>query len=150
MVTKVIPANAYARAHYDARRTLHGPCAICGAAGKFEAALRPDAPAEHLLLDPAIRCLYSLNPADYFALCTPCHRRLDHVELRRTCRRGHEYTPDNTSLKTDGSRRCLERASARNAKNARDKLYRLRNPMTPEQKARKVALQRLRRQRQNP
>lgn len=150
------PSAAYARAHYAARKVIRAVCEQCGATGKVEAALRPATPAARLLLDPNINCLYSLDPADYFALCVPCHRKLDHVELRAKCSRGHDYTPDNTSVKTDGSRRCLtchrenearrlEDPDARAAKVERARYYRQRTPMTAEQKARKVALQRLRR-----
>lgn len=149
------PTSEYARAHYAARKCLRAICERCGAAGKLEAALRPDAPAERLALDPNIKCLFSAEPADYFTLCVPCHRTLDRVELRPKCRRGHAYTADNTSIKTDGSRRCLTchrenearrmaDDEARARKNERD---RLRPPLSAEQKARKVALQRLRRQR---
>jgi hypothetical protein len=150
--------RAYLNVHYVARKLLSGePCTYCGSTTKIEAALRPDTPAERLIAADTTGWLYSLNPYDYFALCLACHRRLDTVELRPGCRRGHEYTPSNTSIKPDGSRRCLachrdgearrmEGHDYRIAKRLADRGYRARHPMTTDQKARKVALQRLRRQ----
>lgn len=156
MTVKVRPTAGYARAHYAARQVIGSSCERCGTDARLEAALRPDAPAERLTLDPNIRSLYSCSVEDYFTLCIPCHRKLDHVELRPSCASGHAYTPDNTSIKPDSSRRCLTchrdyearrlmNPEARAAKNERG---RLRKPLTPAQKERKVALQRLRRARE--
>jgi len=150
--------NEYARVHYAARKMLGASCEACGSTEALEAALRPTTPAARLRMAPEMNALYSIDPIDYFTLCVPCHRRLDFVELRTHCRRGHEYTPRNTSIKYDGSRRCLTchrenearrlaDPKVREAKNAADREYRRRNPMAPEQRARKVALQRLRRKR---
>ena len=150
--------SAYARVHYAARKALGPACERCGATRRLEAALNPETPAERLVLDANINSLYSERASDYMTLCVPCHRALDFVELRTHCRRGHEYAPGNTSVKADGSRRCLAchrenearrlaDPAKRLAKNAADRAYRTRRPMTPEQKARKVALQRLRRRR---
>lgn len=146
----------YMRAHYAARKAIATTCTYCGAVNQVHAALRPDVPAEHIKIDPISKCTFSLSTCDYFALCIPCHRKLDWVELRTHCSHGHEYTPENTHIKPDGSRRCRtchrEQARAHNAqpknrqiKNKRDKEYRAAHPMTPEQKARKLELQRQRR-----
>lgn len=150
--------RAYGRVHYAARKVIGDACTHCGSRDKLEAALRPDTPESRLLLDSEFNAYYSEDLRDYFALCIPCHRRLDHVELRPTCRRGHPYEPGNTSIKSDGSRRCLtchrDQAARRLAdpekravKNAADRAYRATNPMTSEQKARKLELQRIRRAR---
>lgn len=146
----------YMRAHYAARNAIDKTCEHCGANERLHAALRPDVPAEHIKIDPISKCSFSLYPLDYFALCIPCHRKLDWVELRTHCRHGHEYTPENTHVKSDGSRRCRtchrEQARLHNSqpekrqiKNERDSTYRTAHPMTPEQKARKLELQRQRR-----
>jgi hypothetical protein len=155
MTERVRPTRAYNRAHYAARKHVGPRCERCGSTERREAALRPDAPAERLYLDPNIKCLYSEHVEDYFTLCVPCHRQLDHVELRPACSKGHAYTAENTSIKSDGSRRCLtchrgneaRRLTDPAARAAKNEWNRKRPPLTPEQKERKHALQRLRRQR---
>lgn len=147
----------YDRVHYAARKLLADTCARCGATTGLEAALNPETPADRLRLDETINCLYSSDPADYMTLCRPCHKHMDRVESRTHCKNDHEYTPENTHIRPDGSRQCriCNRENAarwrddpenRVRKNAADREYRKRNPVSPEQHARRMALQRLRRQ----
>lgn len=148
----------YARVHHWARKRIGGTCLYCGSTEKIQAALSPDAPASRLRHDAQINCMYSTDPVDYIPLCIPCHSTLDR-SLRTKCHKGHDFSKENTSIRPNGSRRCLDchrdnearrldRPGVRAAKNAADREYRKRVPMTAEQKARKVELQRLRRQRQ--
>ena len=60
------------------------------------------------------------------------------------CRHNHEFTPENTILKSDGARQC------RTCKNQAAAQWHAANPqvLTPEQRARKSEQERLRRQRQ--
>ena len=80
---------------------------------------------------------YSDDPADYIPLCKPCHQTFDKALITH-CPHGHPYEGRNLMIEA-GKRKCRTCVYARN--NAR----RLRNPMTPEQKARKLELQRIRR-----
>lgn len=148
-------SREYANIHHAARKAIAAACEQCEAK-PVQAALRHDVDPDRLRVDPDTGCAYSIEAADYHALCIPCHRRLDLVEGRPYCASGHEYTPENTSIRTDGARRCLtchrdqERArtndpEVRARKNARDREYRQTNPMTETQKARKLELQRQRR-----
>lgn len=100
--------------------------------------------------------MYSTDLADYMTLCQPCHRVMDLVEGRPQCTNGHNYIPENTGIKKDGSRNCrrcsrermaerLKDPEIRARKNAADREYWRRNPMTPDQRARKTELQRVRR-----
>jgi hypothetical protein len=57
--------------------------------------------------------VYTRDRESYKALCTPCHNRLD---LKTSCKYGHEFTPDNIIMKnhiTKGPwrqcRKCYER-----------------------------------------
>lgn len=45
---------------------------------------------------------YKRVPEDWMSLCVSCHRRYDAT----TCRRGHEWTPENTRIRGPGWRRC--------------------------------------------
>lgn len=146
--------NDYDRVHYHARKNLAAECSRCGGTERLQAALRPDAPAAHLRTDPEHGCLFSEDMADYSTLCLSCHKHMDRVELRPSCRAGHDYTPENTSIKPDGSRRCKtchrEQAAARltdpeKRERKRELDRRNRKPLTEEQHVRKMALQRLRR-----
>lgn len=149
----------YNHVHYLARKRLKDRCERCSATDRLQAALRPDADEEHLRVDPVSRCAYSTDPADYMTLCQPCHRRMDLVEGRTHCKHRHAYTPENTTVLRNGARRCLachraqeterlQDPDARARKNAADREYRRRVPMTAEQKARKIELQRVRRARE--
>lgn len=149
----------YNRVHHLARKLLLDACARCGATERRQAALNPEAPAENLHKDPVSGCMYSTDPADYLTLCQPCHRIVDLVEGRPRCSNGHEYTPGNTGSAPGNARRCLtchrEQEAARLAdpeararKNAVDRDYRRRVPMTDAQKERKLELQRVRRARE--
>lgn len=156
MTIDVGTSREYNRIHYMARKTIGAACEECGSTEAIQAALRHDAEPARLRIDATTGCAYSTDVTDYHALCVACHRRRDLVDGRPECSNGHEYTPENTSIRSDGSRRCLtchrEQESARNeapstraAKNARDREYREANPMTKEQKDRKLELQRKRR-----
>lgn len=149
-------SREYGNVHFAARKAIAEACEACGSAGPLHAALRQETEPSKLLTDPATGCAYSTDVADYHALCIPCHRRLDLVEGRPRCPKGHEYAPENTLTRPDGSRRC--RACNRNGartrnevpenravKNERDRQYRAAKPMTDAQKARKLELQRIRR-----
>lgn len=142
----------YARVHYAARKLLDTECARCGALEPLEAAFRPDTPEHRKKIDRATGCAYSLDLRDYVTLCIPCHRRLDLVDGRPYCLSGHRYTPDNTSIKTDGSRRCLTCHRDQESRRMQGPEYRERKHqrdrgrvLTAAQKARKIYLQRQRR-----
>jgi hypothetical protein len=148
--------SGYGQIHFMARKALGDSCERCDATERLQAALRLDAAPEQLRTDPASGCAYSINVRDYWTLCQPCHRRLDLVEARPTCTRGHEYTPDNTYVRSDGTRRCrrcqregeaarLADPAKRETKRERDRERRALTPLTAEQKARKLELQRRRR-----
>jgi hypothetical protein len=149
----------YNRVHHLARKLLLDACVRCSATKRLQAALNPEAPVEHLHKDPVSGCMYSMDPADYLTICQPCHRVMDLVEGRPYCSNGHTYTPENTGSATGNARRCLtchrEQETVRRAdpgvrarKSAADRDYRRRNPMTAEQKERKLELQRVRRARE--
>ncbi len=46
---------------------------------------------------------YLREVSDYIQLCTSCHRIMD---KGNRCRRGHEYTPENTYIRKEGWRVC--------------------------------------------
>lgn len=151
--TFVSDSRAYDRIHYAARKIFSGrSCDRCNKA-PVHAALRPSTPRERLCIDSK-GFLFSFNLADYHPLCIPCHRKVD---LRIRCRARHEFSDVNTSVKRDGSRRCLvchrerERARLRDGAHHEAKLltgrrYCHAHQPTPGQKARKLLLQRRRRQ----
>lgn len=104
-----------------------------------------DLPADHWALDhgkPGIFTErdrfgeYSNDPEDYVALCKSCHRAFDFPVTH--CPKGHPYAGDNLIWDAN-KRKCRTCVYARN--NERRK----RNPLTPEQRARKTELQRIRR-----
>jgi hypothetical protein len=104
-----------------------------------------DLPAEHWALNhekPGITTQrdrfgeYSNDPEDYIALCGPCHSAFDSSVTH--CPNGHEYAGANLIWDAN-KRKCRTCVYARN--NERRK----RIPPTPEQKARKLELQRIRR-----
>lgn len=60
---------------------------------------------------------YLRNRKDYLALCPSCHRRMD---FGNTCKKGHEFTKDNTYIRKEGwrvCRKCSKEAKKRYAKN---------------------------------
>ena len=147
-------SEEYARIHYAARKRIDQVCSKCGSTDHVQAALKHD--VTDVLIDPKTGCPYSNNVNDYFPLCVKCHRKLDMVDERVFCNNGHALNDENVSIKPDGSRRC--KACHRNDEAKRrkspcfkanqsvyDKEYRAKNPMTQDQKERKLELQRLRR-----
>lgn len=80
---------------------------------------------------------YSTDVTRYKPMCHRCHRIYDKQHITE-CPSGHEYTPGNT-LMDAGKRKCRTCVYARNRERRR------RFPMTAEQKARKLELQRIRR-----
>lgn len=47
---------------------------------------------------------YFRERSDYEPLCPSCHRKMD---MKNRCRKGHEYTPENTMVNIRGHRRCV-------------------------------------------
>lgn len=90
-------------------RMSNGPrpadCAECGTReGRFEWALRPDAPDGALLYSPE-GYAYSTDPAHYKNLCKQCHNELDLGRLY--CHNGHILTGDNLYIQpSNGKRFC--------------------------------------------
>jgi hypothetical protein len=80
---------------------------------------------------------FSLDPMDYKAMCRRCHRLYDKAQIT-ACPQGHPYDVSNTLLDA-GKRKCRICVYARNTRR------RISAPMTPEQKERKLHLQRIRR-----
>jgi hypothetical protein len=150
------PINEYERVHHAVRKKIPRVCCTCGSTSNVQAALKADADSGTLRQDPRTGCLYSVDLNDYQPLCVCCHRRIDMVEGRPFCRYGHTYTEANTCFLKGGGRRCRKcnreqakvrsgRADNREKKAIKDREYRLANPRTPEQKARRKELQRKRR-----
>lgn len=90
--------------------------------------------SRHERVDPEGR-RYSVNPDDYAPMCHRCHRLLDKAAITH-CPQGHEYAGDNI-LMDAGKRKCRTCVYERNR----------RRPLTAEQKARRIELQRERRAR---
>lgn len=43
------------------------------------------------------------------AVCVPCHAKRDSAKARQThCKHGHEFTSENTIIKSNGMRQCRE------------------------------------------
>lgn len=80
---------------------------------------------------------FSVDPYRYKPMCRRCHRLFDKSAITH-CPNGHPYSGDNLIVE-DGKRKCRSCVYARNA--ARRKKF----PMTPEQRERKLELQRKRR-----
>lgn len=50
---------------------------------------------------------FSLNTSSYSPRCRKCHSRYDDRRRERThCKRGHEFTPENTYIRPNGNREC--------------------------------------------
>lgn len=79
---------------------------------------------------------YSDDPEDYIPLCKSCHRAFDQPVTH--CPKGHPYSGANL-IWDNNKRKCRTCVYKRNAERQRA------NPLTPEQKARKLELQRIRR-----
>ena len=75
-------AVGYGQAHDRAHAALPKVCAHCGAPARLDAALRHDAPPEHLKRDESRGCLYSPHPEDYIRLCRCCHWTYDRRAAR--------------------------------------------------------------------
>lgn len=149
-------ANEYQRVHHVARKRIEMKCGACGSTSKIHASLKHDAGESNLRLDPVTRCIYSIDHQDYQPLCVGCHRVLDFRASKTHCKNGHLLTAETTSIKRDGSRRCLichrtnnrellKAPEARMKKIKRDRAYRESHPVTAEMKRRKLELQRARR-----
>lgn len=81
--------GAYHRAQ-TAYRVL-GTCVMCG--------LVPAQVRHHKDGNPVNNA-----PDNVVFLCRACHAKLHHIGTH--CRRGHEWTPENTYVRPDGSRTC--------------------------------------------
>lgn len=61
---------------------------------------------------------------DVEPVCTTCHARRDSSKMRQThCVHGHEFTPENTIRKTNGTRGCRECRRAHDRSRGRDGAY---------------------------
>ena len=49
---------------------------------------------------------YSVDLNHYLPLCRACHTTLDAPDRSKVCRNGHTRTPENTRIKTNGTRVC--------------------------------------------
>jgi hypothetical protein len=69
----------YEGIHRAARKRLAGEaCARCGSTLRVQAALRSSTPPARLRLDTKRNCWYSIDPADYQALCRRHHFQQDY------------------------------------------------------------------------
>lgn len=100
-------AATYGAVHLRLTTTQARPpsCEECGTTdGRFEWALREDAPASELLLSPeGLR--YSVNPDHYRNLCKTCHNQQDLG--RDVCKQGHPLSGENLYIQpSNGKRFC--------------------------------------------
>ena len=124
--------TTYSGAH--ANVTLHRGRAteyecLCGAQAK-EWALRHGAPG---IRPNSGGQEFSTEPNDYAPMCFRCHRLYDKARITH-CPQGHPYSGDNL-IYDAGKRKCKTCVYARNRARR----------VSPEQKARKIELQRTRR-----
>lgn len=80
---------------------------------------------------------FSTDLDRYKPMCLRCHRLYDKSTITH-CPHGHPYAGENLIMDA-GKRKCRTCVYERNAKRRKE------NPLTPEQKARKLELQRIRR-----
>lgn len=128
--------TSYSGAHANTRLVRGDAClndCSCGAQAA-EWAYRHGSPAE---LRDSRGLAFSADPSDYDPMCRRCHRLYDKAHITH-CPNGHEYTAENTLLDA-GKRKCRTCVYKRNTERRRA------NPLTPQQKARKLELQRQRR-----
>lgn len=97
-------------------------CELCGASeGRFEWALRPELPADQMLVSPeGLR--YSVDPTNYQNLCKTCHNQQD--LSTSTCRRGHDLAdPENIYVQPSNGKRFCRACAAirRRSRYAREK-----------------------------
>jgi hypothetical protein len=59
---------------------------------------------------------YKRERSDYIQLCPSCHRKID---TKNKCRKGHEYTSENTHINIRGHRRCRQCWNKRKMINAK-------------------------------
>ena len=106
----------YETVHIYLRRDKGDPtalsCVECGQQAKEWAYNHTD-PDE--LRDPKGRA-YSMSAKFYQAMCRSCHRRMDNKD---SCRKGHEFTSENTYLYR-GYRLC-RKCRAQNQRDYREK-----------------------------
>lgn len=58
------------------------------------------------------------------SVCTLCHAKRDSARKAQThCKRGHEFTAENTYLSTNGTRHCRECSRMHDRKRNRDAAY---------------------------
>lgn len=61
---------------------------------------------------------------DVEAVCTTCHAARDSARKRQAhCKHGHEFTPENTIVKSNGTRGCRECRRASDRARGRDAAY---------------------------
>lgn len=112
--------RAYHNLHYWIRRTLGTPklCENCGTTDS------------HLKYEWAnISGNYLQDTSDWARLCKLCHNLIDKTyALKQFCKEGHEFTPANVYINSNGNRVCREcrRISMRDYQRLHQKEYRLR------------------------
>lgn len=61
---------------------------------------------------------------DVQPVCSKCHAKRDGKKAKQThCINGHEFTPENTIIKSNGCRQCRECRKAHDRKRVRDAAY---------------------------
>lgn len=89
------------------------PCVDCGHLGDD----RRHEYDHHLGYEPEYH--HSVQP-----VCSVCHHKRDDKKMKQThCIHGHEFTAENTIIKTNGCRACRECRKAFDRKRGRDAAY---------------------------